>query len=48
MAPFTPERYREAIWQCEDADKQVIIIDSLSPEWAGEGGYNGRIQNHTR
>ena len=37
-APFTPERYIEAITQCEDAGMEVIIIDSLSHEWEGKGG----------
>jgi hypothetical protein len=36
--PFTPERYCEAIEVCENAGKEVIIIDSLSQEWSGEGG----------
>lgn len=37
-APFRPERYAEAI---EAADKQgfpVIVVDSASHEWAGDGG----------
>lgn len=37
-APFTPERYIEAIRACEDAGMEVIIIDSTSHEWEGEGG----------
>jgi hypothetical protein len=36
--PFTPERYMEAIKTCEAAGAEVIIIDSLSHEWEGEGG----------
>ena len=36
--PFTPERYVEAIRACEDAGATVIVIDSASHEWAGEGG----------
>jgi hypothetical protein len=31
--PFSPERYCEAITECEKAGKGVIIIDSISPEW---------------
>lgn len=38
QAPFTPERYIEAIEKCESAGMDVIIIDSLSHEWEGEGG----------
>ena len=36
--PFTPERYNEAISLCENAGMEVIIIDSISHEWEGEGG----------
>lgn len=37
-APFTPERYIEAIQVCEKANIEVIIIDSISHEWEGIGG----------
>lgn len=37
-APFTPERYVEAIDACEKAGMEVIIIDSMSHEWEGKGG----------
>lgn len=37
-APFTPERYIEAIKVCEKAGIEVIIIDSVSHEWEGTGG----------
>lgn len=37
-APFTPERYIEAIRACEAEGATVIVIDSMSHEWAGEGG----------
>lgn len=37
-APFTPERYIEAIKTCEKAGMEVIIIDSLTHAWTGEGG----------
>jgi hypothetical protein len=37
-APFTPERYIEAIKSCEKAGMEVIIIDSISHEWDGKGG----------
>ena len=36
--PFTPERYVEAIQACEEAGATVIVIDSMSHEWNGEGG----------
>jgi hypothetical protein len=37
-APFSPERYIEAIRTCEKAGMEVIIIDSISHEWDGKGG----------
>jgi len=37
-APFTPERYIEAIRSCEAAGMEVIIVDSISHEWDGKGG----------
>ena len=36
--PFSPERYIEAIETCEKAGMEVIIIDSISHEWEGNGG----------
>jgi hypothetical protein len=37
-APYTPERYIESIKACEEADVEVIIIDSITHEWDGKGG----------
>ena len=37
-APFTPEKYTEAIKACESAGMDVIIIDSITHEWDGKGG----------
>ena len=37
-APFTPEKYVEAIRSAEAAGYGVIIIDSLTHAWAGTGG----------
>lgn len=37
-APFTPERYIEALQMCLGAGIEVAIIDSISHEWAGSGG----------
>lgn len=42
-APYHPSRYFEAIDLCEDSGKEVIIIDSLSPKWTGEGGVMERL-----
>jgi len=37
-APFSPERYIEAIEACENAGMEVIVIDSTSHEWDGKDG----------
>lgn len=37
-APFTPEKYIEAITLCEQSGIEVIILDSCSHEWDGPGG----------
>lgn len=37
-APYTPERYVEAIQAAEAAGYDVLIIDSYSHEWTGPGG----------
>lgn len=37
-APYSPERYVEAIKACESAGMEVIIIDSITHEWEGVGG----------
>src|SRR3972149_6665125 len=38
QAPFSPERYMEAITACEVGGMEVIIIDSVTHEWDGKGG----------
>jgi hypothetical protein len=37
-APYSPERYTEAIKICENAGIELIIIDSITHEWDGKGG----------
>jgi len=37
-APFSPEAYTDAAKKMEQAGAAVIIIDSMSLEWSGEGG----------
>jgi hypothetical protein len=37
-ALFSPERYIKAIDVCENSNMDVIIIDSITHEWQGEGG----------
>ncbi len=36
--PFSPDRYIQLIQQAEQSGYEVLIIDSLSHAWAGEGG----------
>lgn len=37
-APYSPERYIEAIHAAEGAGYSTLIIDSLTHEWSGSGG----------
>lgn len=37
-APYTPERYIDAIREAEKAGYDVLIVDSTSHEWSGPGG----------
>ena len=37
-APFSPDRYCAAIREAEQAGYDVLIIDSITHEWSGEGG----------
>ena len=37
-APYSPERYIEAIIAAEQAGYETLIIDSYSHEWTGSGG----------
>lgn len=37
-APFTPERYLDAIIAAEAAHYPVVVVDSASHEWEGAGG----------
>lgn len=37
-APFTPERYSQAIKEFQDAGVEVLVIDSVTHEWEGMGG----------
>lgn len=36
--PYTPERFTEAIHAAEEAEYNVLIIDSITHEWSGTGG----------
>lgn len=49
--PYTPEKYIAAIKECEVAGDTLIIIDSLTHAWAGEGGLldkKGQIEKSGR
>jgi hypothetical protein len=49
-APFSPERYMDAISLCEREGIEVIIIDSISHEWDGMGGVldiHGNMQGNS-
>ena len=37
-APYTPDRYVQAINTCEEGGMEVIIIDSITHVWKGTGG----------
>jgi hypothetical protein len=37
-APFSPQRYKEAILEFQKTGIEVLVIDSVSHEWEGQGG----------
>lgn len=37
-APFTPDAYADAIQAADKAGYQVVLVDSMSHEWEGDGG----------
>jgi hypothetical protein len=47
QAPFSPERYIDAIAVCEQAGMEVVIIDSLSPEWENLLEYHASMQGNS-
>ena len=44
--PFSPDRYSAAIKQFEAAGVEILIIDSASHEWEGEGGAQDIAENN--
>lgn len=42
-APFTPQRYKEAFMECKQAGCEVIIVDSITHAWSGEGGVLDKV-----
>lgn len=37
-APFRPRQYADAIQAADEAGYPVVVVDSMSHEWAGDGG----------
>lgn len=46
--PFSPQRYIDAIRAFEEAGVEVLIIDSVSHEWAGQGGCYDIAKNTSK
>lgn len=46
-APFTPERYIQAIEVCEKAGMEVIIIDSITHEWEALLDYHSSLPGNS-
>ena len=44
-APYTIDKYIEGIKQAEALGYEIIVIDSLSHAWAGEGGLLEQVDN---
>lgn len=47
-APFHPSKYIEALKAAEQEGYDVIILDSLSPAWAGTGGLLDKVNAVTQ
>lgn len=45
-APFSAERYEQAIQALKQEGAEVVIIDSLSHAWENEGGFLDQQQRH--
>lgn len=46
-APFTPEKYIQAIEVCEKAGMEVVIIDSVTHEWENLIDYHSSLQGNS-
>jgi len=46
-APFTPEKYMQAIDVCEKAGMEVLVIDSLTHEWENLLDYHTSLQGNS-
>lgn len=47
-APFSPERYTQAILEFQKAGVEVLVIDSVSHEWEGSGGCEEIAESRAR
>lgn len=47
-APFSPERYIDAILEFQAAGVEVLVIDSVSHEWNGLGGVLDIVDGHQK
>ena len=47
-APFSPQRYIDAILEFQAAGVEVLVIDSVSHEWAGLGGVLDIVDSHQK
>ena len=41
--PYTPQRYKDAFMECKQAGCEVIIVDSITHAWSGEGGVLDKV-----
>ena len=46
-APFSPEKYIQAIELCEKAEMEVVIIDSVTHEWENLIDYHSSLQGNS-
>lgn len=47
-SPFSPERYTQAILEFQKAGVEVLVIDSVSHEWEGQGGCEEIAESRAR
>ena len=46
-APFTPEKYTEALDVCEKAGMEVVILDSVTHEWENLIDYHSSLKGNS-
>ena len=47
VAPFSPEKYVEAIQICERSNMEVVIIDGVTPEWEYLLDYHANLPGNS-